>query len=195
MDGSFKRSVLTLTLAVALAMASSPMACAAVVLLGPNITPANQSQTVIEGSGKQTLQYMIGNPNTVPTTFAGVQQFQLTLLGNSDPTDVPLNFRIGGGSCFVNFPNGPAATIPARGACTLNFTYTTAIDEPENDDSGSSRLRFVTAFAEDVSGTLTNAFGFITVQDPPPVPEPSTLVLVGTGILGLALIQRRRLKI
>ena len=55
MDGSFKSSATTLASVVALAMIPA-MARAAVVLLGPNITPANQSQTVIEGSGKQTFQ-------------------------------------------------------------------------------------------------------------------------------------------
>ena len=194
MDSSFERSALALILAGAITMVSPPPA-RAVVILGPDVTPANQSQTVIEGTGPQTLEYSIGNPNAVAKTFAGVRQFQLTFLDgeNSDPTDVPINFRIGGGSCFVNFANGPGATIPAGKSCALDFTYTTAIDEPENNDSGSSRLKFVTAFQEDVSGTQTNAFGFITVVDPA-VPEPPTWLLMLLGFAGLSFAASRHVR-
>jgi hypothetical protein len=69
-------------------------------------------------------------------------------------------------------------------SCTLDFAYATTIDEPENGDSGTSRLKFVTAFQKDVSGTLTNAFGFITVVDPA-VPELSTWLLIVLGFAGL----------
>jgi hypothetical protein len=187
MDGLCERPVLALTLAGALTMLI-PASASAAPLLGPNIQPANQSQTVTEGAaGAQTLTYSIGNPNPSQVTFGGVLQFQLMFLGGDD-TDVPVNFRVGGGTCFVNFPTGPAAVIPANGACTLNFTYTVPIDESENTDEGSSRIQFVTAFQEDVSGTTTSAFGFVTVKD---APEPSTAALLGSAAL-LAYGWKRR---
>ncbi len=140
----------------------------------PNITPANQSITVNEGSGPSQLTFNIMNPNKVDVTFGGVLLFQPTFLGGDD-TDVPLGLGIGNGSCFLNFASGPGVKIAPRGSCVINFPFTTAIDEDGNNDSGTVRINFVTAFAEDVTGTQTSAFAFITVQD---VPEPPTFALL-----------------
>ena len=50
-------------------------------------------------------------------------------------------------------------------------------------------------FAAHIAGFSYGEFGSIYVRDgetPPPVPEPGTLLLLGSGILGLALYRRLR---
>lgn len=158
-------------------------------LLPPDITNTNQSVTVIEGSGPSQLSFNIVNPNQVAATFAGVLTFDTTFIGG-DTDDVPQNLRIGGGTCFAGFPGGPAVSLPAGGNCSLLFTFTTRLLPVEDNDEGTVRLQFFTAFQEDVSGTTTSGFGFITVRDPPVnVPEPASLFLLGSGLLAFAAVR------
>lgn len=162
-------------------------------LVAPDITNTNQSITVIEGSGPSQLSFNIANPNSVAATFAGVLTFGTTFIGG-DLNDVPQNLLIGGGTCFAGFPAGPPVSLAPGANCSLLFTFTTRLLPVENDDEGTVRLQFFTAFQEDISGTTTSGFGFITVRDPPVnVPEPATLFLFGSGLLAFAAVRSRQI--
>jgi hypothetical protein len=181
-EAAMHRTGLMAWLAAAALLPTSAQAA----LLAPDITNTNQAITVIEGSGPSQLSFTIANPNPVEATFGGVLTFRTTFIGG-DENDVPQNLLIGGGTCFAGFPGGAAVTLAPSANCSLLFTFTTRLLPVEDNDEGTVRLQFFTAFQQDVSGTTTSGFGFITVRDPAVnVPEPATLFLFGSGLLALA---------
>ncbi len=103
--------------------------------------------------------------------------------------DTGKNGGSNGGDCSIS-----GSTISA--GCTFSFTVT---------DSMTSSVLTDAEFETDTNGTHTtdsyfaghiaasNASGFVDHAVPvPPIPEPSSLMLLGSGVLGLAGVVRRR---
>jgi PEP-CTERM motif len=88
--------------------------------------------------------------------------------------------------------------IDQKVATVIGTTYTVSFWLDQFDSTG-----FSTGFFQDLStngnpGTDGNATGvlvYVGGAAPPPIPEPGTLVLLGSGILGLATVARRKMRL
>lgn len=93
--------------------------------------------------------------------------------------DFALDWKGGNNDVFYLFQNVLLTASPTSGTGTINIKVT---NPPGNADIGTSHL--------DVF--FTNTRPGQPDEPPPTVPEPGTLFLIGSALLGLALAQRRR---
>jgi len=112
-------------------------------------------------------------------TFAGGGSFTITGNGlDGMPNGVIFKGTFSGPVTVMGTKNVFTAVV-CEGTCSLTGTWF-------NGKAATGSL-----YLTDYKGAVTAAVGF---QSPSAVPEPGTLSMLGTGLLGLGMLVRRRLK-
>ncbi len=95
----------------------------------------------------------------------------------------PFTYDPGSGDLLLEIVASNQANIP-------NFSGNGYV---EADDSGRVMARNYCIGAEDCSSGIVDSVGLVTTFSTGSVPEPGTLVMLGSGILGLAGVIRRKI--
>jgi hypothetical protein len=200
-------------LAAAIAVASAPAAHADTFLqfLTQSGSTVNFDGSTISGSATVDLSYLDpepGAPTTATFTFSGtaVAGSAALIFGDDYENLTNISFSILNGG--TNILSGTAATgyILGGGAGFdvdaeepgNPIVFTSSIYGPMTDlgfqiSTGPPSTLGITAGNLDAFSTTVGPSAFIGT--PAPTPEPSSLVLLGTGILGVAGVLRRRLTV
>jgi hypothetical protein len=140
---------------------------------------------------------LTGTTDSVP--FVGVAQTLTTVAGQSYAITFDLGVEAGGGifggPITVNVGAGSATTTVTdtgtSGTTTSDGTIWTDETVDFTATSTSTQLSFIGETGIEFIG-LDNVSVNAENVSPPPIPEPATIALLGTGLFGIALVRRRR---
>jgi PEP-CTERM motif len=147
---------------------------------GGNIIGLDGDQTpYYAGSISQTLTNLtVGSPVTVSFYFAGAQQ-----AGFYSATTEQLEVSLGSQNEYTQVLDNVSEGFTGWNEETMTFTPTSA----------SETLTFL-AIGTPIGEPPMSLLSDVTVTQPAPTPEPSSLLLLGTGFAGMSGLVRRRFK-
>lgn len=190
-----------------LLVASEP--AQAVILSNWNVSELNTSGdnvTVDVGtnaSGQVTLTVRwhegAGPGGGDPLSALGIQQFFynqsdtiLSVSGGFSDTS-QWNFDGQEADGFGNFSSRRSSDPGGTGGITSNLVFTINSSTPGSFTEFAGQVRYSGGCSGWVSNRTTGSIGSDTNCAPSPVPEPASLLLVGTGLVATGLFARKRL--
>jgi hypothetical protein len=145
----------------------------------PNVTVGDGAEVSCDATGGDLCQVLLPGESI----DIGTNSITFTFLGDFDSSDPFFGFRFTGLQFF-----NPASGIGSATDSSANLTgfrpnFLTWTADSVSVDLGG--VNFINP--DETTGTLTIALA----PPPEPIPEPSTYVLLGVGLLGLLALRRR----
>lgn len=146
------------------------------IYAAPYLSAGNGTLFGDPANGPDTTTYLTAGIGTATLKFPGAERYVGLLWGSVDTFNT-LNFY--NGTTLVGTVTGSNVTSSANGDQGANGTYYVNINSS-------------VPFTSVVASSSSHAFEFDNVAyNASPVPEPSALVLIASGMLGLAFARRR----
>lgn len=196
-----KSSILGGVLALALSFAFAGAAKADNIHLC-DVSTGCSASSVIPISGSTTTAFLSGNA-TGDALFLAILQPVADLTGNWNDNKTTLwsVLGVGNGSVFPNLASAISQESGATGIAALSFNVSdlsigTWTDNPQTVTlpGGEPAGTIFMAFTEDANGNLLLvtpwSSSLVTTGGTTPTPEPSSVMLLGAGLIGLLALKR-----